>query len=77
MLIPKPRAQALLQQIDNLIDYETRKTKPDSELLHDLRTHRAALQDATRRTAGDYAKAALRVATWIKFVHDHWPPDLL
>ena len=76
MLIPKPRAQALLQQIDKLIDQETRKTTPDAEFLRDLHTHRAALQDATKRTPGDYAKDALRVATWIKFFFDHWPPDL-
>jgi len=73
MLVPKPRAQALLQHLDLLIEKHESRETPDLELLQDLRAHRAALQDATRRRPGDIAKDALRVATWVKFVYDHWP----
>lgn len=74
MLIPMPRAQALLQHLDSLIEkLEAQTPPPDPELLQDLRAHRAALQDATKRRPGDIAKDALRLATWIKFIYDHWP----
>lgn len=73
MPITKPRAQALLQHLDLLIEKQESRETPDPELLQDLRAHRAALQDATRRRPGDFAKDALRVATWVKFVYDHWP----
>lgn len=73
MFVPKSRAQALFQHLDLLIEKHESRESPDSELLQDLRAHRAALQDATRLRPGDIAKDTLRVATWVKFVYDHWP----
>ena len=71
-MLSNTRASALLHHVDSLI--EKHRATADPELIQDLHAHRAVLQDALqRRSAGDIAASALRVATWVKFVYDHWP----
>lgn len=71
MLTTKTRAAALVAHLDHLIaKYE--HTHP--EIAFDLRSHRDALLDYTKRhNKIDAAKAALRVAVLVKFIMDRWP----
>ena len=72
-MFTKTRAKALVQQLDTLIE---KYSESNPELLADLQAHRAAVQDAIRRdSALDFAKAALRISVWVKFIYDHWPGD--
>lgn len=69
-LLTKP--EALLRSIDSLIENHGRD---NPELLKELQELRSEVQEATRKGLWlDLAFAALRLATWIKFIFDHLPP---
>lgn len=67
----KFRADALIQQIDHLITkYET----TDPSLCRELHSIKTELQGhLERKKMIDFAKTALRISVWVKFLSDHWP----
>jgi hypothetical protein len=71
MSFTNSNVQALLDAIDKMIDTHG---VANPVLAHDLRAFRVALQEASRQRGGvDMAKMALRFASAIKFMIDHWP----
>lgn len=60
--------QALLNALDRIASTHGSQ---HPELLGDLRKLRQEIVDADRRnTTLDLAKAALQIATWVKFIYD-------
>jgi hypothetical protein len=62
----------LVQQIDLIIERHSNTLDPN--VLRQLLDHRASLEQALNDgRKKDFAKIALQVASWIKFLFDFWP----
>ncbi len=71
MLENLDRAKVLDLKIDTLID---RYGHENPELVSDLTALKDELRASRRRgAAAQIAGIALRIATWARFVADHWP----